>query len=174
MLEPFMPDLIVLDGYRYVVTEPLLRAYRARVINLAFSDLARQTLDGRPRFAGIHAVRDALLAGCFDTRLTVHLATELPGEGPMIVRSWPFPVPASSVTWELAPGTGAFNAMIQAQQDAMVREAAGPVLAAALRLIATHAVRLDDLALSDARDVEGWTIDGDGVLHAPDAELAHA
>ena len=29
-----MPDLIVLDAYRYVLTEPLLRMYRARVIGL--------------------------------------------------------------------------------------------------------------------------------------------
>jgi folate-dependent phosphoribosylglycinamide formyltransferase PurN len=174
LLEPFMPDLIVLDSYRYVVTEPLLRAYRDRIISLAFSDLARRTLDRRPRFPGVHAVRDALLAGCFDTRVTVHLASEQPAEGPMIVRSWPFPTSGLRDSLQSCNDAGAFDVHVQAQEDVMMREAAGPVLAAALRLIGTHAVDLDGLAASDGHDQSAWLIDRQGNLHAPNAELVVA
>jgi folate-dependent phosphoribosylglycinamide formyltransferase PurN len=173
-LEPFMLDLLVLDDYRFIVTEPLLRTYRNRVINLAFSDLARRNLHGRPRFAGVQAVRDALIAGCFDTRLTVHLVDQEPGVGPMIVRSWPFPTSGLSSALREADDAEAFAAYARSQQDWMIREAAGPVLAAALRLIATHGVSLDALAGCDSRDVAPWLIDEAGVLHAPDAELVEA
>jgi folate-dependent phosphoribosylglycinamide formyltransferase PurN len=174
LLEPFMPDLIVLDGYRYVVTAPLLRTYRDRIISLAFSDLARRRLDGRPRFAGPHAVRDALLAGCFDTRLSVHLVNEQIGDGPPIVRSWPFPTSGMSPALRTTDDATALEAYAESQEDWMIREAAGPLLAAALRLIAAHGVSLDDLAASDARDVSAWLIDQAGCLHAPDAELVPA
>ena len=33
MLEPYMPNLVLLDGYRYLVTEPLLAAFPSRVIS---------------------------------------------------------------------------------------------------------------------------------------------
>ena len=42
----------VLDGYLYLVTEPLLSAFRARVINLHFADLTERTRRVAPRFPG--------------------------------------------------------------------------------------------------------------------------
>jgi phosphoribosylglycinamide formyltransferase 1 len=73
LLEPLMPDLILLDGYMYLVTEPMLTAYRSRIVNLHLSDLTLRKPDGAPRFPGIRAVRDSIAAGCAETYATVHL-----------------------------------------------------------------------------------------------------
>lgn len=65
MLEPFMPDLVVLDAYRHLVTAPLLSAYSHRIISLHFDDA---TGDREPR-------------------ATVSLVTGRPKDGRPIVRS---------------------------------------------------------------------------------------
>src|SRR5204862_1493419 len=38
-IEPYLPDFVLLDGYRYLLTPEFLAAYSARVVNLHFSDL---------------------------------------------------------------------------------------------------------------------------------------
>lgn len=48
--------------------------------------------DGRPRFPGLRAVRDALAAGQSATYATVHLVNEELDGGAPLVQSWPFPV----------------------------------------------------------------------------------
>ena len=57
ILKPFGPDLILTAGYLYLLTEPMLAAFRNRILNLHFADLTLRTPDGEPGFPGIHAVR---------------------------------------------------------------------------------------------------------------------
>ncbi len=52
LLEPYSPDLVLLDGYLYLVTDALLSAYRARVLNLHFADLTLRAPDGGPCVSG--------------------------------------------------------------------------------------------------------------------------
>jgi phosphoribosylglycinamide formyltransferase 1 len=96
LVEPWFPDLLLLDGYLHLVTAPILRRFRNRVLNLHFSDLTLRTHLGAPRYPGIRAVADALAAGCRETRATVHLVDAQVDGGPPVIRSWPFPV---SPTW---------------------------------------------------------------------------
>jgi len=50
LLKPFNPDIILLDGYLLLLTEPMLKAYHGRILNLHHSDLLlRRPLDG-PRY----------------------------------------------------------------------------------------------------------------------------
>jgi phosphoribosylglycinamide formyltransferase 1 len=162
IVEPFMPDLLLLDGYRYLVTEPLLAAFPARAIGLQFGDLTIRDQAGPPMFSGPHAVRDAILSGCAETRATVHLVAERPDAGAPIVRSCPFPVSPLVEALQFQTAGDAIDAYIFAHEQWMLRTASGPLMAAALRLIATGAVDLR--AMAAAPPSWPWLLEADGDL----------
>jgi phosphoribosylglycinamide formyltransferase-1 len=170
LLEPYFADLLLLDGYLYLVTKPLLNAFRDRIINLHFSDLTVREADGTPRFPGIRAVRDALAAGCTETRATVHLVNEFPDDGAPIVMSWRFAVSPLVSDLQTIGASNIVNAVVHAHQQWMMQAASGPLMAAALRLIASHAVSMRELA-SARPAADPWRLDEDGSLIAPAAEL---
>ncbi len=151
LVEPYLPDILLLDGYLYLLTAPLLARFLHRVINLHFSDLAQ---------------------GCRVTRATVHLVNEVPDSGAPIVLSWPFPV--SPLVEELRTQNAAdvFNAYAFAHQQWMMRTASGPLIASALHLIATRVVDLDTLASADVRSEIPRLLDRHGFLMAPEVEFA--
>ena len=169
-LEPLFPDLLVLDGYLYLITRPLLKAFGPRIVNLHFSDLTLRLADGRPRFPGLHAVRDAIVAGRQETRATVHQVNEEPDSGPPIVRSSAFPVSPLVAALRSQGAPDVLKAYIYAHQQWMMRTISGPLLAAALRLVATGAVDLQSLAIGDVPP-DPWLLDGNE-LAAPEVELA--
>ena len=70
----------------------MLEAFPDRIVNVHGSDLARTGARGRPLYAGLRAVRDAIRAGEPETRATAHFVTERLDEGPILLRSRPFPV----------------------------------------------------------------------------------
>ena len=162
ILGRYSPDIMLLDGYLYVATRELLDAYPCRVINLHFSDLTLRHPDGRPRYPGIRAVRDALLDGQTTTRATVHLADREPDGGPPILQSWPFPVSPLAAEALATNAREMFKAYVFAHQEWMIRAASGPLLASALRLIADGTVDLRALAAADPAAVTPWTVDPHG------------
>lgn len=166
LVEPFMPDILMLDGYRYLITEPLLAAFPARVIGLQFGDLTIRHPGGPPMFSGPHAVRDAILAGCAETRATVHLVAERPDAGAPIVRSSPFPVSPLVEALQFQTARDVIDAYIFAHEQWMTRTASGPLMAAAMRLIATAAVDLR--AMSAAPPAWPWELEpGGDLVHVP-------
>jgi len=172
LLEPYAPDLVVLDGYLYLVTEPLLSAFRARVINLHFADLTERTPEGGPAFPGIRAVRDALAAGRTETRATIHVVNAEPDGGTPLLRSWPFPTApllGDALAWR---ALDVFKAYAFAHQGWMMRGASGPMLSAALRLIGLRKVDLELLAASAPASAVPWELDERGALVAPPAVTA--
>ncbi|HZT75892.1 MAG TPA: formyltransferase family protein [Vicinamibacterales bacterium] len=171
-LEPFMPDLVLLDGYLYLLTEPMLRAYPSRIINLHYSDLTLRLPDGSPRYAGIRAVKRTLLEGLNETRATVHLVNEQLDAGAPLVLSWPFPVSPLVAELRTLDATDAVKAYTYAHQQWMMRTASGPLMAAALRLIATSRIDLDRLAAQRPADCAPWHLDRDGYLLEPAAVAA--
>jgi phosphoribosylglycinamide formyltransferase-1 len=171
-VESYFPDLLLLDGYLYLVTKPLLDAFPNRILNLHFSDLRQRDANGGPRFPGIRAVRDALAAGCPETRATVHLVNDRPDDGPPIVVSWPFAVPPLAFDWYGRGASSIFASYVHAHQQWMMQTASGPLMAAALRLISNRAVKLDDLG--GRRQVSAWQLDDEGSLVAPDNEPVYA
>lgn len=167
-LTPYSPDLVLLDGYLYLVTEPLLEAFPRRMINLHFSDLTIRHADGRPAFVGRRAVRDALVAGQKDTAATLHLVNEVPDGGAPIVRSWPHavsPMVAYARRWH---ADDMLKAYVFAHQEWMIRSASGPVLAAGLTLVAGKTVDLDLLGAGNPAKVAPWLVDERGRLLPPD------
>jgi len=173
-VEPWFPDVIVLAGYLHLVTAPLLERFRHRVLNLHFSDLALRTGTGAPRYPGIRAVRDALAAGCSETRATVHLADAHADNGPTIVRSWPFGVSPLVDELRTQSDDRAFKAYAFAHEQWMLRTVSGPLIAAALGLISSGAVALDAFAVGDQPANAPWLLERRGVLTAPEFEFAHS
>jgi folate-dependent phosphoribosylglycinamide formyltransferase PurN len=146
VLRRFSPDLVILSGYLYVVTDPMLSAFRHRILNAHHSDLTLRGPDDSTRYPGLRAVRDAVLAGEPETRSTMHLVTPEVDEGPAIVRSWSFPVSPLVACARRAGDLRTLSAYAFAHENWMLGAGWGPLLAAAIELVATGRVDLDQLA----------------------------
>jgi phosphoribosylglycinamide formyltransferase-1 len=81
-LEEHGVELVVLAGYMQLLTEPFLRRFPERIVNVHPSLL--------PAFPGAHAIRDALAAGADPTGVTVHYVDEGLDTGPVLAQA---PVP---------------------------------------------------------------------------------
>jgi phosphoribosylglycinamide formyltransferase 1 len=81
-LEEHGVELVVLAGYMHLLTEPFLRRFPERIVNVHPSLL--------PAFPGAHAIRDAVAAGADPTGVTVHYVDEGLDSGPVLAQE---PVP---------------------------------------------------------------------------------
>jgi folate-dependent phosphoribosylglycinamide formyltransferase PurN len=135
-LAPFKPDLIVLSSYLYLLTEPMLEAFPNRIINIHHSDLLARRPDGGPRYPGLRAVRDAILAGEHETRASAHIVNEELDAGPVILRSWPFPVPEVARWATLRQASDVLRSVAFAQTEWMLRSAWGPMIARSIEVLA--------------------------------------
>jgi phosphoribosylglycinamide formyltransferase-1 len=77
-LEEHGVELVVLAGYMHLLTEPFLRRFPERIVNVHPSLL--------PAFPGAHAIADALAAGVETTGVTVHYVDEGLDTGPVIAQ----------------------------------------------------------------------------------------
>jgi phosphoribosylglycinamide formyltransferase-1 len=173
LLDTYAPDLVLLDGYLYLLTSPMLDAYRNRILNLHFSDLTIRSPDQRPAYAGIRAVRDAIADGQFETSATVHVVNEEPDGGAPVVRSWPYPVSplvSKARSWDAGD---MLKAYAYAHQEWMIRGVSGPLLSSALHLVSTGQVDLDDIAARDPATVMPWLVDERGRETPPEATRIH-
>ena len=135
MLRAFDVDAVVLLGYLYVITEPLLSAFPDRIINIHDADLTLRNAAGGPRYPGLHATRDAIVAGERETRSSVHLVTRQLDAGPVIVRSDAFPV-APFVHEAVACGEDDIvRAYAYAQREWMMRSTWGKLAAEGLAML---------------------------------------
>lgn len=169
LLERYAPDVVLLDGYLYLLTTPMLETFRHRILNLHFSDLTIRRADHRPAYVGIHAVRDALADGQIETSATVHLVNDEPDGGAPVVRSWSYPVSPLVSRARSWSASDMVRAYAYAHQEWMIRGASGPLLSAALRLVSSRAVDLDALADRDPARVMPWLLDERGRITPPGA-----
>jgi phosphoribosylglycinamide formyltransferase-1 len=77
-LEEHDVELVVLAGYMHLLTEPFLRRFPGRIVNVHPSLL--------PAFPGAHAIDDALTADVTTTGVTVHYVDEGLDTGPVIAQ----------------------------------------------------------------------------------------
>ena len=91
VLAPYGVDAVVLAGYMSVVTAPLLKAYTGRIVNVHPADL-RVLESGRRKYTGDHAVRDAIVSGEPDLRVTTHIVREEVDGGEVLMVSAPLQV----------------------------------------------------------------------------------
>jgi len=77
-LEEHGVELVVLAGYMHLLTDPFLRRFPDRILNVHPSLL--------PAFPGAHAIADALEAGVETTGVTVHRIDSGLDTGPVIAQ----------------------------------------------------------------------------------------
>ena len=78
ILETERPELICLAGYMRLLSPEFIRRYPARILNIHPSLL--------PRFPGLDAQRQALLAGEAESGCTVHYVDEGTDTGPILLQ----------------------------------------------------------------------------------------
>jgi folate-dependent phosphoribosylglycinamide formyltransferase PurN len=166
LLAPFNPDLLLLVGYRLLLSRVMLEAFDGRIVNLHHGDLTKRRADGRPRFVGLAAVRDALAAGEPETRATAHVVTDRLHDGPVLLRSWGFPAPALAGWAREQSPADVLQAAARAQEQWMLREAWAPMLTRTLELAAL-ALETPGAPLRPGK-VGSWALRPDGTL-TPDA-----
>lgn len=84
-LSPFGAKVAAFGGYMSIATAPIMEAFLA--INVHPADLSIEREDGRRRFTGDHAVRDAILAGEKYLRSSTHIVEPLVDEGRLLMIS---------------------------------------------------------------------------------------
>ncbi len=139
LLAPYRPDAVLLSSYLYLLTDPFLETFPDRILNVHGSDLARRAPDGRPLYPGLRAVRMAILAGERETRASAHVVTERLDEGPMLLRSRPYPVSPLVGDLRRRGNLHAVHAYAFAHEEWMLATAWGPLLIAGAALLAGKA-----------------------------------
>jgi len=122
------PDIIACSGYMYVLTKRFLQKFPNRVLNVHPADLSI-TKNGKRIYTGLHVVRDQMEAGEKSTRSTIHIMSENPDQGPIVVISDALPVE------ERTP---------EEQQSLMKIRCDGPAYKKALELISRGMIGLDE------------------------------
>lgn len=157
-LASYDPDLLMLSGYMYLLTEPVLATYPA--INVHPADLRLTAPDGERRFTGMDAVYDAVAAGETETRSSVHFVTKGVDEGPLLVVSPPAPVHEAMI--EDFPADGdRLRRYVDLHQDWMKDRCDGPALRRALHLLAAGRVALTDAGVTVDRSSDPDVMDGE-------------
>jgi folate-dependent phosphoribosylglycinamide formyltransferase PurN len=136
LLDEHRPDVVMLAGYLWLLTEPMLAEFAGRIVNVHHADLLLRTPSGGPRYPGLRAVRDAILAGERETRSTAHLVTDRLDEGPMLARSEAFVVPEVAGWARLHGEDDLLRRVIWAHQEWMLRAAFGPLMERAIERLA--------------------------------------
>lgn len=92
LFQSLQTDFLFLLGYPYVLTEAMTESFAERIIAVHDADLTRLDDDGRRRFTGLHAVREAVLASEPDTRNSLYFVTPEVGRGPLFLQSERYPI----------------------------------------------------------------------------------
>lgn len=141
-LQELGADAVVLCGYLWIVTDPLLSAFPDRVFNIHDADLTLRDGEGVPLYRGLRSTRDAVFAGEPETRSTVHLATERVDVGPPLLLSRPFPVHPMVEQAREWRAEDLLKAYAYAQREWMMRASWGALLDRALELEAAGRIRV--------------------------------
>jgi folate-dependent phosphoribosylglycinamide formyltransferase PurN len=130
-------NAVVLLGWLYIVTDPMLSAFDGRLINVHDSDLTVVRADGGRRFVGLHSTRDAIIAGATETRSTVHFVNREVDAGPVLLRSEAFPVAPFALDAVAAGAIDIVKAYSYAHREWMMRTAWGPLVVHSLEHLAS-------------------------------------
>jgi folate-dependent phosphoribosylglycinamide formyltransferase PurN len=115
-----------------------------RVINIHDSDLMIPGPCGRPFYRGLRSTRDAVANGEPETRSTVHVVTEDVDVGPLLVRSWGFPVHPLVEEARDWKAEDIISAYAYAQREWMMRSSWGRLLERAIEHYARGEVHILD------------------------------
>jgi phosphoribosylglycinamide formyltransferase 1 len=172
-LSRFDLDVLLLSSYLYVLTRPMLHAFPERIFNVHGSDLLPTGSGGR--YPGLRAVRHAIVAGEKATRASFHLVTEALDDGPVVLRSWSFPVSPLVADALAARSRETLHAYAFAHQEWMLRRAWGPLLVKAIDLFVGSELRLVNGRFYIGSSAGPWELsEHGGLLYEPRLRLPKA
>lgn len=142
LLLHFRADYVFLLGYNYIVTEPLLEAFPQKLIAFHPGDLMLRDENGQRRFAGLHAVREAIFAGESETRSSAYFITREVGAGPLFLLTGPYrvaPLARDARTWGAADLSSEYADL---HRRWMVRAGWGEMFIRAIEFLAAGTVKV--------------------------------
>lgn len=140
-LEKYNLQTIVLSGFMQVLTNPLLKEYYPRIINVHPADLTIEEAEER-KYKGDDSVFDAINSGESYLRSSVHIVTKEIDQGPLLVLSRKFPVKRDLISTLREKNPRLIRDYSDILQEWMKWKGDGPSLAAALNLIGKGQIAL--------------------------------
>lgn len=140
-------NLVVLLGYLYILTEPMLRRFDGRIVNIHDADLTLRRPDGSRRFVGLHSTRDAIIAGATETRSSVHFVEREVDGGPVLLLGDPYPVAPFAHAAVAAGAVDVVKAYAYAHREWMMRSSWGELLIRSLEHLAAGALEYAEEAV---------------------------
>jgi hypothetical protein len=134
-------DFVLLAGYPWIITSPLLEAFPGRIIALHDGDLSLIDENGQRRYKGLHPVRTALFDGLSLTRSSAFVVTEKVGEGPLFLLSAPYRVPPAALDAQRRGDLDLVDAYAAVHRAWMVRDSWGPMLRRIVELLAAGTIQ---------------------------------
>lgn len=136
-------DTVLLLGYLYFLTSPMLEMFPERILNIHDSDLTLKWPDGSRRYTGLHSTRDAVLAGETQTRSTVHFVTAALDDGPVLMLSDAYPIAPFATEAALSVSIDIVRAYSYAHREWMMRNEWGALAARSLEYLAAGIVSVE-------------------------------
>lgn len=138
-------DLIALAGYMSITTKPLLDRYDGRIINVHPADLTI-VVNGERKYVGIHTVRDAILEGEGEIRVTTHVVREKVDHGEILALSKPVQVrlPQGATLEKLRGDKELLKSVVEEHQDCLKREGDWVIYPLTVQMIGEGRFALED------------------------------
>jgi folate-dependent phosphoribosylglycinamide formyltransferase PurN len=136
-IESYNLDIIALAGYMSIITDPLLNKYKNQIINVHPADLSI-IADGSRKYVGMHAVKDAILAGEQYLRSTTHIVRKQVDYGEILVRSKPIQVqiPSKINVMDLQEDRYLLKKVVETNQNLLKKKGDWIIYPLTLKLIA--------------------------------------
>ena len=137
LVAAFEIDVIALGGYMSYIT---LKG----CINVHPADLSILTPEGKRKYTGDHAVRDAIAAGETELRASTLWTDEGVDTGPLLMVSDPLPVQLPRPLKELLGDPGAFERVVNEHQERLKKVGDWKIFPRTVELIARGCFALDE------------------------------
>ena len=163
-------DYILLCGYAYILTRPMLSAFASKIVVIHDADL---TLRDATLYAGSHAVRDAILGGECETRSSMYLATAEVGRGPLFLLGAPYAVAEMAHDARERGDADFLCKYAELHRERMVSTSWGPMLTRAMELLAGGTMQvIGDVVWMDGAPGPCRFGEGPRTCHEPEMMVA--
>ena len=137
LVKAFEIDIIALGGYMSYTT-------LAPCVNVHPADLSIRTAEGKRKYVGDHAVRDAIVSGEKSLRASTILTDEGVDTGPLLMVSAPLDVRLPAPLEELMKEESAFSRVVHEHQERLKQIGDWVIFPKTIEMIARGRFSLDD------------------------------
>jgi folate-dependent phosphoribosylglycinamide formyltransferase PurN len=173
VIQSLRADFVFLVGYRFLLSDAFVDALPMKVLAIHDGDLLLRDDNRLRRYAGLHAVRNAIFDGATETRSSMFFVTRDAGEGPVFVLSAPYavaPIAAAARSWGDADLLTSYATL---HRRWLVQATWGPMLARAVEFLAAGIVQIvHDLAWIDGVPGPCRMGEAPGVCHSLESMVA--